>query len=119
MELLILFLIAAVGAAWWLNAIMQKKADSDAKAKLDKQENEAPYKVEPTVTTPPVTTVAKEVEIKPVEAIQTVPEPVPVVETVVVDKVKRPRKPAVKKPAPVAAKARVKKTVAKKKISSK
>jgi outer membrane biosynthesis protein TonB len=107
MELLILFAIAAVGAVWWLNYTWQKKAHEEAKAKLDKQETEAPYKVEPTVT--PV----KEIEVKPVEPLQTAAEPLPVAVTEFTEKVKKPRKPSVKKPVP-SAKARVKKTTAKK-----
>lgn len=44
MELLLFFLIAAVGGVWWLNHTMNKKAREEAKAKLD--EAEAPYKVD-------------------------------------------------------------------------
>ena len=46
MELLLLFLIAAVGGVWWLNYVMNKKAREEAKADLEKQEAEAPYKVD-------------------------------------------------------------------------
>lgn len=46
MELLLLFLIAAVGGVWWLNHVMNKKAQDEAKANLEKQEAEAPYKVD-------------------------------------------------------------------------
>jgi hypothetical protein len=120
MELFVLFFIAAVGAAWWLNHTWQKKADADAKARLAKQESEAPYKVE---SAEPVATPVKateQVEIKPLEVVaETKVEPAPAKETVSVEKPKKPRKPAAKKPVP-AAKARVKKSVAKKKaVSSK
>lgn len=46
MELLLLFLIAAVGGMWWLNHVMNKKALDEAKENLEKQEAEAPYKVD-------------------------------------------------------------------------
>jgi hypothetical protein len=118
MELLILFFIAAIGAAWWLNYTWQKKSDADTKARLVKEESEAPYKVE---SIEPVVTPAKateQVAIKPLEVVaDTKVESATVKETVSVEKPKKPSKPAAKKPVP-AAKARVKKPVAKKKAAN-
>ena len=118
MELLILFFIAAIGAAWWLNYTWQKKADADAKARLAKQESEAPYKVESVepVATPVKATEQAEIKLPEVVAEPKV-EPAPAKETVSIEKSKKPRKPAAKKPVPTA-KARVKKTTAKKKAAS-
>jgi len=46
MELFLFFLIVAVGGMWWLNYNMNKKARAEEQSRLDKQEAEAPYKVD-------------------------------------------------------------------------
>lgn len=110
MELFVLFLIAAVGGAWWLNHVMHKKAAESAQKKLEESEQAAPYKVpEPTTTTPTPLVVDAQLPTVQLEQVAA-----PVAE---VAPAKKPRKPATKSSA--VSKARTKRVAATKTASKK
>lgn len=113
MELLLLFLIAAVGGVWWLNYVMSKKAHAEEKAKAEKQEAEAPYKLdipeEKIVVTPSVQQAMEQTAVQPI-----LPSKVDIEEK----PVKKPRKTAASK-KPATSKARTKKPVSAKPVAKK
>ena len=95
MELLLFFMIVAVGGIWWINHTMNKKAREEAEAQLRK-EKEAPYKVEEVVAAPSaLDTPATVVKPEPVVEVQV--QPTQVAEPVPAAPAKKPRKPAAKK----------------------
>lgn len=112
MELLLLFLIAAVGGVWWLNYVMSKKAYAE-KAKAEKQEAEAPYKLdipeEKIVVTSAVQQAMEQTAVQPI-----LPSKVDIEEK----PVKKPRKTAASK-KPATSKARTKKPVSAKPVAKK
>ena len=119
MELLILFMIAAVGFFWWANSIMKRKSE---KLAAENATDVAPYKIESPVTQPETKPVVEESKPVTVE-VPVATQPVPVVTEVAQPEtkkevtVKKPRKPAVRKPVaktpskPVAKKTKAKKSI--------
>lgn len=91
MELFLFFLIVAVGGFWYYNHLLNKRAREQAESQSSK---EAPYKVEEPKLQPKMEIVHEPVmEVKePVaETVAAVTEPSATV--------KKPRKPAIKKPS--------------------